>query len=133
MTSIPIPEADLASARFFAALDQGRLEVLRCNNCNTAHLSILMCDVCGGSDFTAERTSGTGTIYSFTRLHIAHHAAFADRLPVCGGIVELSEGPRLFAPLLGEEALVVGGKVRLELLPVENRAVAAFRLIPSAE
>lgn len=131
--TIPIPEPDPASAHFFAALDQGRLEVLRCDNCRTAHLSVLACDVCGSGDFTAEPASGGGTIYSFTRLHIAHHPAFADRLPVCGGIVELEEGPRLFAPLLGEQTPAIGAEVELELLPVDDRMIAAFRMIRSAE
>lgn len=131
--TIPMPEPDLASAHFFAALDQGRLEVLRCGTCDTAHLSVLACDVCGGSDFTGEPASGGGVIYSFTKLHTAHHPAFADRLPVCGGIVELDEGPRLFAPLFGEESLAIGARVLVELLPVEDRKIAAFRLVRSAE
>lgn len=131
--TLPIPEPDAASAHFFAALDEGRLEVLRCDKCATVHLAVLTCDVCGGGTFTAEQASGGGTVYSFTRLHIAHHPAFADRLPVCGGIVELDEGPRLFAPLLGEGRAAVGTRVRFELLPVGDRAVAAFRLIAPGE
>jgi uncharacterized OB-fold protein len=129
MTAIPIPQPDSASAHFFDALDHGRLDLLRCDGCRTMHLSVLTCDVCSGSDFTTEPASGGGTIYSFTRVHIAHHPAFADRLPVCGGIVELDEGPRLFAPLLGDGIPVVGAKVRIEMIPVEERAVAAFRLV----
>ncbi|QKS00262.1 OB-fold domain-containing protein [Sphingomonas sp. CL5.1] len=131
--TIPIPEPDLASAHFFSALDQGRLEVLRCSTCDTAHLSVLACDVCGGSDFTAETASGRGTIYSFTKLHTAHHPAFTERLPVCGGIVELDEGPRLFAPLFGEAPPAIGARLQVELLPVEDRVIATFRLVQSAE
>ena len=127
MTPIPLPNPDLASAHFFEALDRGRLEVLRCVGCGAVHLAFLTCDVCGSSDFTALPASGEGTIYSFTRLHTAHHPAFADRLPVCSGIVELAEGPRLFAPLLGEGPFAIGARVRLELQRVGDRAVAAFR------
>lgn len=128
MTAIPLPEPDMASAGFFAALDQGRLEVMRCERCGTAHLAALTCDLCGGSDVTAVPATGRGTIYSFTRVHTAHHPAFADHLPVCGGIVELAEGPRLFAPLLGGGPWMIGAPVRLQLLRVGDRAVAAFRL-----
>lgn len=127
MTSLPVPEPDLASARFFEALDAGVLQILRCATCGTAHLSVLTCDICGGTEFSGVAASGSATIYSFTRVHIAHHPAFADRLPVCGGIVELDEGPRLFAPLLGEGPFAVGSRVTLELLSVENHRVAGFR------
>jgi len=128
MTDIPVPEPDLASANFFAALDAGRLEILRCDDCGTANLAVLRCDVCAGIAFTPESASGRATLYSFTRVHIAHHPAFADRLPVCGGIVELEEGPRLFAPLSGEGALCIGAELVVELIPSGGRMIAGFRL-----
>lgn len=128
MTPLPLPEPDLASARFFAALDAGRLTVQRCNRCGTAHLAVLVCDACGAGDFSEAPASGGGTLYSFTKMHIAHHPAFAARLPACGGIVELDEGPRLFAPLLGAGQFQIGSAVMAELLPVEGRVIAAFRL-----
>ncbi len=128
MTDIPVPQPDLASTNFFAALDAGRLEILRCDNCGTAHLAVLRCDVCAGIAFTPEPASGRATVYSFTRVHIAHHPAFAERLPVCGGIVELEEGPRLFAPLLGEGAFSIGAGLVVELIPADGRMIAGFRL-----
>lgn len=128
MTTQPVPEPDLASAQLLDALDEGRLDLLRCRQCGTAHLAVLVCDACGGTDFAAEQANGVGTIYSFTRTHIAHHPAFADRLPFCGGIVELTEGPRLFAPLVGEGLFAVGATVTFEPQRVESRGIAAFRL-----
>jgi len=133
MTPLPVPEPDLASARFFEALDAGTLQILRCAVCGTAHLAVLTCDVCGGTDFEGIVASGVATIYSFTRVHIAHHPAFADRLPVCGGIVELEEGPRLFAPLFGEGPFAVGDRVKLELFKSGNRVVAGFRATDPAQ
>lgn len=128
MTTQPVPEPDIASAHLLGALDVGRLDLLRCRQCGTAHLAVLVCDACGGADFATEPASGIGTIYSFTRTHIAHHPAFADRLPFCGGIVELAEGPRLFAPLLGDGPIAVGAIVTFEPQRVESRGIAAFRL-----
>lgn len=128
MTPPPIPDADAASAHFFAALNAGRLDVLRCLQCATPHLAVLRCDACGGGDFASDAASGDGVIYSFTRTHIAHHPAFADRLPFSGGIVELAEGPRLFAPLLGAGPFAIDAPVTLELLRDNGRGYAAFRL-----
>jgi uncharacterized protein len=130
MTAPPIPDADPASAHFFTALDNGRLEILRCRKCATPHLAVQVCDVCGGTEMVPEAASGTGTIYSFTLSHIAHHPAFAEQLPFCGGIVELSEGPRLFAPLLGSGPFAVGAVVTFERQTSDGRGYAAFRLTP---
>lgn len=125
--ALPLPDPDLASARFFAALDAGRLEIQRCTNCGTPHLAVITCDKCGGDTFVAETASGEGTIYSFATTHNVHHPAFADLVPFSGGIVELAEGPRLFAPLLGEGPFRIGQAVRVELMPVESRKLACFR------
>lgn len=128
LDALPVPDPDTASAAFFGALDQGRLEILRCIRCDTPHLAAITCDACGGTSFQSEPASGQGILYSFTRTHMAHHSAFADDLPFAGGIVELDEGPRLFAPLLGTGNLRIGQPVQLELLAVGNRNVAAFRM-----
>lgn len=127
MTALPIPEPDLPSAAFFAALDAGHLDIQRCSACGTAHLAAFTCDTCGQAEFHAEPASGDGTVHSVTQVHIAHHPAFLDHLPWCGGIVELDEGPRLFAPLLGGTAFAIGDRVKLQLLPMEGRQAAAFR------
>jgi uncharacterized protein len=129
MTLPPLPEHDLASVGFFEALAAGRLDVQRCTSCGTAHLGVLVCDHCGGVQLDCETSTGSGTIYSSTRIHIAHHPAFAERLPYAAGIVELWEGPRLFAALLGEVKLAIGAPVTLEMQNFGDRNIPAFRLI----
>lgn len=129
MTFPPIPEPDIASAGFFAALDAGRIELLRCAGCGTMHLAALICDACGGTQFATVPASGTGVVHSFTRLHMAHHPAFAEQLPLTAGVVELAEGPRLFAQLVGEGTCVIGAPVTAEIRDCDGRGLAVFRLI----
>lgn len=124
---LPVPDPDLASALFFASLDAGQLEIQRCARCGTPHLAVILCDACGGDVFLAERATGSGIIYSATRCHTVHHPAFADLAPFTGGIVELSEGPRLFAPLIGPGPFAVGQAVTAEVLRVGDRKLVAFR------
>lgn len=126
---LPAPEPDAASAHFFAALDAGRIALLRCLDCGTHHLGVLACDECGGSRFETVAASGAGTVHSFTRLHMAHHPAFADDLPLVAGVVELAEGPRLFARLLGEpdDSWTIGRPVTGEIRTVGARGVLEFR------
>jgi uncharacterized protein len=126
VTMPPIPDPDSASRSFFAALDEGRLELQRCTSCGIMHLAVQVCDACGSDRFDAVNATGEGTIHSFTRMHIAHHQAFAERLPVAAGIVELAEGPRLFAPLLGGEAFAIGMPVQLVIQTYDGRGLAAF-------
>lgn len=126
MTVPPIPDPDPASAHFFASLDAGKLSLLRCLTCATPHLAALTCDACDGDRFRTERASGRGVIHSLTRVHMAHHPAFAGQLPVIGGIVELAEGPRLFAPLIGDGPFAIGDEVRCEIRVHDGRGIAAF-------
>ena len=131
MTFPPIPEPDVASAEFFSALDGGRLELRRCMQCGTVHLAALVCDACGGTEFAPIVASGAGTVHSFTRLHMVHHAAFAEQLPLTAGVVELAEGPRLFAQLVGPGACAVGTAVSAEFKDCDGRGLVVFRLTPS--
>ncbi len=123
----PVSEPDEASAHFFTALDEGRIALLRCTHCGTHHLAALACDECGGSQFATSGSAGTGTVHSFTRLHMSHHPAFSSELPVVAGVVELAEGPRLFARLLGNGDWTVGRKVVGEIRRVGARGLLEFR------
>src|SRR5690606_15251650 len=123
---------DPASAHLFHSLAEGRLDLLVCRQCGTAHLAISVCDVYGSIDCSSEPASGIDLIYSITRLHIAHHPAFADQLPCCGSIAQLAERPRLFAPLLGEEPISVGAPAIFEWQQIDGRGFAAFRVSAAA-
>jgi uncharacterized OB-fold protein len=106
----------------------------------TVRLHASRCERCGGLTFPARREcaacggveekvvlSGTGTLYSFSEIHVAPKG-FAT--PYVVGYVDLPEGVRLFGQIEGRAAeLAVGGKVAVTLGAV--RADAAGRPVIS--
>ena len=60
---------------------------------------------------------------------MAHHPAFAEALPLTAGVVELAEGPRLFARLVGQGPCAVGAPVMAEFSDCDGRGLVVFSLI----
>jgi len=76
------------------------------------------CYSCGASDFKWTEVSGKGTLVSFTVIHIAPDE-FQNEAPYIIGLVELDEGTRITARLLGwdpnkPEEIEVGTKLILD-------------------
>jgi uncharacterized protein len=80
----------------------GRLVTQRCNSCaNSWHPPLPVCPHCHGSDIGWRQVSGSGTVYTYTVVRHATHAALADHLPYVIAIVELAEGPRIVTGITG--------------------------------
>lgn len=124
----PLPEPDTDSAAFFAGLAEGRLLIQRCGACGAAQLAKHMCTECGGEDLTWVPASGRGRIYSFTRIHLAYHPAFAGTLPYAAALVELEEGPRLYGAMADVDPaqVDVGVPVRVDIRQVSDGRYAPY-------
>ena len=93
----------------------GRLVTQRCRNCGRIwHPPLPACPHCHGTDIGWHEVSGAGTVYTYTVVRHATHAALADRVPYVIAIVELAEGPRLVTGIEGcaPEDVRVGMTVR---------------------
>jgi len=93
----------------------GRLVTQRCRNCGRIwHPPLPACPHCHGTDIGWHEVSGAGTVYTYTVVRHATHAALADRVPYVIAIVELAEGPRLVTGIAGcaPEDVRVGMTVR---------------------
>jgi len=123
----PLPDADISSAGFFAALAEHHIELQQCANCSVVQIARLTCDNCAYDAFDIRTAAGDGTIYSFTRIHLVYHPAFENSVPYAAGIVELDEGPRIFAPISASEHVRVGARVLLEFITFGDRAIPSFR------
>ena len=97
----PSPEPDAVSAPFFAALAQGRLFLQCCKACSTWQLGALACHGCDAPELEWLPASGRGTISALTRMHIAYQPAFKADIPYDAATVELEEGPRIHASIVG--------------------------------
>ena len=109
------PEAD-----FYWERAQAReLWLRRCNACDRAYFYPRdFCPVCGGRDVEWMRASGKGTLHAFAVVHRAPTPAFRDRVPFVAAMVDLEEGARVPANLVGVEpdpsSIAIGMPVKVD-------------------
>ena len=99
----PFPPRVSAFTRpFWDALSDGRLRSTRCPGCGTFSFPPRnLCRACWRRDVDWVDLPATGTLYSFTRVHVVPGAFSADA-PYAIGIVDLDGGPRLMCRLVGD-------------------------------
>lgn len=117
MTAPVIHQPDAPSAAFFAGLAAGRIMLQRCGGCGAVLLGVRQCPSCGATGFDAVEASGAATIVTFTRIHIAYHPHFRDRIPYAAGVVRLAEGPSLYCRIEGAGApLSIGDRGHVSVI-----------------
>ena len=123
---LPRPQ-DPIEQEFWNRCQDGHLYFQRCGDCCTfRHLPRYMCAKCGSPEFSWERSTGKGTLFSWTVTHQALHPAFAEDLPFIAAVVELEEGVRMATRLIDcdRDTLELDLPVELDFEPIS----AEFRL-----
>ncbi|MDT5007959.1 MAG: uncharacterized protein QOJ24_5135 [Mycobacterium sp.] len=118
-----IPTIDAASAPYWNAAREGRLLIAKCESCGRVHhYPRPFCPHCWSEDVRPVQASGSGTLYTFSTVHVNDLAPFKERLPYVAAIVELDEGPRLMTTIEGVEpdGLRIGMTVTATFRPVDD-------------
>jgi uncharacterized OB-fold protein/acyl dehydratase len=98
----PRPAITHDSAFWFEGAKEHRLLIQRCASCQELrHPPGPACPKCGSYEWDSVEASGRGTVYSYVVNHYPQVPAFDYPLPI--GLVELEEGTRLVADLVGVE------------------------------
>jgi uncharacterized OB-fold protein len=106
--TLPPPIANADSIAYWSGARERRLLIRRCQACGGFHfLPRYLCPVCWSDRLEWIDAKGTGTVHSFTVIRRASSPAFNPRVPYVVVLVDLDEGPRMIANLLGEDALLV--------------------------
>lgn len=93
--SRPLPKPTPETAPYWEAAKNHELHIQRCDDCAHAYFPPRnFCPGCGSRNVSWFRTSGRGTLYSYT---ISHLPAPGFANPYAIAVVELEEGPRLMA------------------------------------
>lgn len=116
----PRPAITHDNAFFWEGIAAGKLLLQRCRCGRLRHPPGPVCPACHSFEWEAVESSGRGRVYSFV---VAHHPAvppFAYPNPI--GLVELEEGPRVVAGLVGvaPDAIRIGMPVACEIAEVEE-------------
>jgi uncharacterized OB-fold protein len=106
---LPAPTPDQLSEPFWAALAERRVLVQECPACGRRRFPRLpSCPYCAAEGGTDVEVPGTGTVYSFVRMHRALTPAMADEVPYTIATVDLDGGGRIFGRVEPAEAVVIG-------------------------
>jgi uncharacterized protein len=114
--SLPQPVANADSQPYWNAARADRLVIRKCKACGELHfMPRHLCPSCWSDQLEWVDARGTGRVHSFTVIRRASDPAFAPLVPYVVALVELDEGPRMMANILGAGALDVkiGDAVRV--------------------
>ena len=125
----PRPALTQDNAFWFEGARQHRLLIQRCKQCGTLrHPPRPMCSECRSYEWDVIDASGRGTVYSFVVNHYPQVPAFD--YPLAVGLIELEEGTRLVADVIGVEPseIRVGMPVEVEWVDHDpDLSLPAFR------
>lgn len=101
-------DMEFNSSNHYKALGEHKLIGSRCKQCNKLYFPARpMCPECHGSEMEAAEFSGEGKLSAFSIIHIAPtamiQAGYDRKNPYCTAVVELVEGPRICAQLVGAD------------------------------
>jgi uncharacterized OB-fold protein len=125
----PAPDA----APFWEAASRHQLLLPYCTACDAPFFyPRTLCPRCGSRDLEWTVVSGAGTLYSFCVHYQSSELGLSDGVPFATGLVDLDEGPRLMAFLVGvpddPQRIEVDGRLTVEFLDLaDGQTVLAFR------
>lgn len=113
------------AAEFYAHCARGELRFQRCDGPGCGrwrHPPRVACPECGSERWSWQRSSGRGTLYSWTVTHQPLAPGFADDVPYAVVVVELEEGVRLVSAIRGvaRDALALGLPVEVAFAPASG-------------
>jgi len=107
----------------------GRLVIQRCQRCAASwHPPLPACPHCHGTELDWREVCGLGTVYTYTVVRHATHAALAGHLPYVIAIVELAEGPRIVTGITGCDPgdVRAGMEVRVRFEAVSDQVALPY-------
>ncbi|TAM15576.1 MAG: DNA-binding protein [Rhodanobacter sp.] len=119
----PAPGISDDTRFFWDGTRAGKLLIQRCKDCGALrHPPGPCCPSCHSFEWDTLEASGRGTIYSFVVMHYPEVPPFEHPNPI--GLIELEEGTRLVAQLVGVKPgeIEIGARVQVEFNHFETGA-----------
>ena len=105
---LPQPVVNADSQPYWAAARERRLVIRKCQACSQLHfMPRHLCPHCWSDQLEWVDAKGTGSVHSFTIMRRASDPAFAHLVPYAVALIDLEEGPRMMANIVGPDALEV--------------------------
>lgn len=126
MAELPQPTVD--SKPFWDGCNSEQLLLQRCGGCrHLFYYARRLCPACGSTELSWETSSGRGSIYSFSQVHVPFQGPeWASQVPYSVVLVDLDEGPRMLSRWLGAGEPAIGQRVRVTFPSVEGQKLPFF-------
>lgn len=111
----PAPGVSDDNKFFWEGVRAGKLLIQRCKGCGSLHHPPgPVCPKCQSFEWDTVESKGLGTVYSFVVMHYPEVPPFEYPNPV--GLIELDEGTRLIAQIVGTNGkdVQIGQRVKVE-------------------
>lgn len=115
-TLLPQPNPNADSLPYWNAARERRLLIRQCKECGTKHfMPRHLCPHCWSDQLEWVQSKGEGSVHSFSVVHRAPTPVFAEAAPYVIALIDLDEGPRMFANVVGESAfgVSIGSRVKV--------------------
>ena len=112
----PLPTIEPETEEFWKATKRHELFLQRCNACEEViHFPRVMCYRCLSEDLGWIKSTGLGTVYSFTIIHQVAHQGFEIEVPYVYAIIDLDDGARMISNVVNIDpsAVEVGMRVQV--------------------
>lgn len=130
---VPEPRPDEQTEQFWQATRAGEFLLQRCTSCERVSWPPRsFCPHCGAAGLQAVKSQGGGTVHSYTVVRKAG-GGWRDAVPYVVAYVELAEGPRILANIVGAapETVHIGMPVSLGFAAAAN-GFAVYRFAPAS-
>ena len=112
----PLPTLEGHSKEFYDWCRSRELRFQRCKECGQwRHVPREMCAECGSWSWEWARSSGRGSVFTWTVVTRALHPAFQDDVPSAPTVIEMEEGVRVLSRVVDcpPEELEIGMAVEV--------------------
>ena len=100
----PLPGLDGLTKEFYDFCKEESLSFQKCTSCGTfRHVPREICAECNSFDWEWVKSSGKGTVYTWTVVNRAQHPAFYDpdqKVPMAPVVIEMEEGVRILSNMI---------------------------------
>lgn len=108
MQPLPKPIVNADSQAYWQAASEDRLTLRKCKDCGALHfMPRLLCPECWSEAIDQVDATGRGRVHSFSIIRRASDPTFMHLCPYVVALIDLEEGPRMMANILGDDALQV--------------------------
>ncbi len=112
----PLPTMDGLTREFYDWCKRRELRFQRCSDCRSwRHVPREMCAACGSWNWEWARSSGRGTVFTWTVVARALHPAFQHTVPYAPVVIGMEAGVRLISEIVdcAPDRLEIGMRVEV--------------------